>query len=61
LPQRQSTLERAFILAETGTCRTVGDIRSQLKKEQHDSVDAHLAGSMIQQQLRQRLTIKREG
>ena len=58
---RQSTLERAFILAETGSCRTVGDIRTQLKREQRDSVDAHLAGSMIQQQLRQRLTVKLAG
>ena len=55
---RQTTLERAFVLAETGSCRTVGDIRTQLKKEQRDSVDAHLAGSVIQRQLKERLTAK---
>jgi hypothetical protein len=53
--QRQSTLERAFTLAESGLCRTVGDIRIQLKKEQRDSVDAHLSGSLIQRQLKVRL------
>jgi hypothetical protein len=53
-----TTIERAFTLAETGSCRTVADIRSQLKKEQRDSVDAHLAGSVIQRQLKERLTAK---
>jgi hypothetical protein len=58
---RQTTLERAFILAETGSCRTVGDIRTQLKREQRDSVDAHLAGSVIQRQLKERLSVKLAG
>ena len=53
--QRQSTLERAFLLADSGSCRSVADIRVQLKKEQQDSVDAHLAGSLIQRQLKTRL------
>ena len=53
--QRQSTLERAFALAASGSCRTVADIRVQLKKEQLDSVDAHLSGSLIQRQLKSRL------
>jgi hypothetical protein len=57
---RPSTLERAFVLAEAGPCRTIAEIRTQLKKEQHESVDAHLAGSSIQQQLRQRLTARAE-
>ncbi|MBA2918308.1 hypothetical protein GON01_04885 [Sphingomonas sp. MAH-20] len=57
----QTTIERAFILAETGSCRTVADIRTQLKKEQRDSVDAHLAGSVIQRQLKERLTAKLAG
>jgi hypothetical protein len=52
---RPSTLERAFLLAESGDCTTVNDIRAQLKKEQCDSVDAHLAGQTIQRQLRERL------
>lgn len=56
---RQTTVERAFDLAETGTCITVNDIRTQLKREQHESVDAHLAGQSIQKQLRARLEKKR--
>lgn len=50
-----STLERAFALAEAGSCKSVSDIRIQLKKEQHESVDAHLSGSMIQRQLKARM------
>ena len=57
----QSTIERAFILAETGSCRTVNDIRAQLKKEQREAVDAHLAGPLIQRQLKERLTAKLSG
>ena len=49
---RQNTVERAFILAKSGSCLTVTDIRQQLKKEQMDAVDAHLAGPAIQRQLR---------
>jgi hypothetical protein len=56
-----TTIERAFTLAETGSCRTVADIRTQLKKEQRDSVDAHLAGSVIQRQLKERLVAKLAG
>lgn len=52
---RPSTLERAFDLAESGSCTTVNDIRARLKKEQMESVDAHLAGQTIQRQLRERL------
>jgi hypothetical protein len=53
--QRQTTLERAFELAENGEMSTVNEIRARLKKEQMDSVDAHLAGQTIQKQLRERL------
>lgn len=56
---RQTTLERAFELAQTGACRTVGEIRSQLKKEQLESVDAHLSGHSIQRQLRGLLAARR--
>lgn len=52
----KSTIERALMLADAGTCRTVGEIRSQLKREQLESVDAHLAGAFIQRQLRERMS-----
>jgi hypothetical protein len=52
---RTTTLERAFALAESGSCRTVTDIRTQLKREHFESVDAHLSGSSIQKQLKTRI------
>ena len=59
--QQETTLERAFMLAQQGSCRTVNDIRAQLKKERRDSVDAHLAGMSIQKQLRELLATKKAG
>jgi hypothetical protein len=53
--QRTTTLERAFILADEGTCHSVSEIRTRLKREQYDSVDAHLSGSVIQKQLKTRM------
>lgn len=53
--QRFSTIERAFALAEEGSCKTITDLRVQLKREQHESVDAHLSGSAVQRQLKQRM------
>jgi hypothetical protein len=47
-----STVERAFILARSGDCATLDDIRSQLKRERFESVDAHLRGASISRQLR---------
>lgn len=54
--QRLTTIERAFELADEGVCRTVADIRTQLKREQHDAVDAHMAGSEVQRQLKKRMS-----
>lgn len=49
---QQGTLERAFALARSGECASVGEIRTRLKKERCDSVEAHLAGPAIGRQLR---------
>jgi hypothetical protein len=46
-----STLERAFTLARSGECANLNDIRAKLKSENHDQVDAHLAGPSIKRQL----------
>ncbi|WP_129793404.1 hypothetical protein [Sphingosinicella sp. CPCC 101087] len=48
-----TTLERAFDLARSGTCRSVSDIRRQLKAERYDQVEAHLSGPAISRQLRE--------
>lgn len=50
--QPPSTLERAFDLARSGTCASVGDIRLALKRERYDQVEAHLSGHSINRQLR---------
>jgi hypothetical protein len=43
------TVERAFELARSGSCPTMLDIKKQLKREQHSSVDMHLQGSLVKQ------------
>jgi chromosome segregation and condensation protein ScpB len=52
----QSTLERAFELARSGTCRTIDDIRRQLSKEGFELVHAHVSGGMITKQLKAAMT-----
>jgi hypothetical protein len=52
LPPRPSTVERAFELARSGDCQGVADIVSALKRERHESVDAHLAGPSLRRDLR---------
>jgi hypothetical protein len=47
-----TTLERAFVLARSGTCAGVDQIRMRLRTERFDQVDAHLAGQSIGRQLR---------
>jgi hypothetical protein len=47
-----TTLERAFVLARSGSCASVGEIRLTLKRERFDQVEAHLAGHAIGRQLR---------
>lgn len=46
------TIERAFVLARSGACANVGDIRLTLKRERYEQVEAHLAGLSIAKQLR---------
>jgi hypothetical protein len=45
-------IERAFDLARSGTCRSVQELETQLKREGFASVAAHLSGSLIRRQLR---------
>lgn len=47
-----NTVERAFILARSGDCVSVNDIRQRLRAERFDQVDAHLAGPSLSRQLR---------
>ncbi|HEU0067008.1 MAG TPA: hypothetical protein VFQ57_07190 [Sphingomonas sp.] len=56
----QSTLERAFELARTGTCRTIDDIRRQLTREGFELVHAHVSGGMVTRQLKDLMTKRME-
>lgn len=47
-----TTIERAFDLARSGSCDGVNAIRSKLKQERFDQVEAHLAGPSLARQLR---------
>ena len=46
-----ATIERAFALARSGQCRTIGELKSRLRQERFDSIDAHLTGKLIKRQL----------
>jgi hypothetical protein len=46
-----STVERAYQLARSGSCRSIEDIRRKLSAERYDSVQAHLSGASIKRDL----------
>lgn len=48
---RISTIERAYQLARDGPCTSLTDIRRQLKRENHEAVDAHLSGRSLTREL----------
>lgn len=52
MTSQPSTLERAFALARSGECANVSELRSRLKQEQFEQVEAHLRGPSINRQLR---------
>lgn len=54
-----STVERACELAKSGRCSSVSDIRTRLKQERWESVDAHLAGPSFARQLRDMIALSR--
>lgn len=49
---RLTTLERAYQLAESGSCRTVGDVKQTLKVEGYERIQDALYGSTITSALR---------
>ena len=56
-----STIERAFQLARDSDCRSMGDLRTVLKLERYDCVDAHLSGKSIGRQLQAAMKAQRKG
>lgn len=49
---RLTTLERAYELARSGECRTVGDIKARLQQEGHERVQDRLYGGSLTSALR---------
>lgn len=49
---RPTTLERAYELARSGQCRTVGDIKARLQSEGHERVQDRLYGASLTSALR---------
>jgi len=49
---RPTTIERAYQLAESGSCRTVGDVKQQLNAEGFERVQESLYGSSVTAALR---------
>lgn len=53
---RPTTLERAYELARSGACRTVGDIKTKLQQEGHERVQDRLYGGSLTSALRKLCT-----
>jgi virulence-associated protein VapD len=49
---RPTTIERAYQLAQGGTCRTVGDIKQQLQSEGFERIQESLYGLSLTTALR---------
>jgi hypothetical protein len=47
----QNIIERAFQLARSGECRTLGEIHQRLRREQYSQTSEHLSGRLIKAQL----------
>ena len=45
-------IERAYQLARSGDCATLGAIKARLKRERYVNVDRHLQGAAIVRDLR---------
>ena len=56
---RPTTIERAYELAQSGPCQSLDEVRAQLKRERHESVESHLSGPTIGRQLRALFVKKR--
>jgi hypothetical protein len=51
---RPTTIERAYQLAEGGTCRTPGEVKTALKQEGFCSIQDQLHGGTVTRALKQR-------
>ena len=49
--ESDNPVARAFVLARSGNCRDMKDLRAQLRNEGFAGIDAHLQGQSIRRQL----------
>ncbi len=56
MTQRLTTIERAYELANSGECATVGEIKARLKAERFADVDGQLYGRTMMTALRKLCT-----
>ncbi len=49
--EQVGTVQRAFEIAKGGHCRTMEDLRQQLKRERYSNIGEHLSGPSIKRQL----------
>ncbi len=48
---QEGTVSRAFELARAGKCKTISDIRRQLKQEGYPAIEEHFSGPTMKKQL----------
>ena len=48
---RTSTVERAFQIARSGTCKSLDDIKRTLVREGCEAVESHLSGTTLKRPL----------
>jgi hypothetical protein len=48
-----TTLQRAYEIARSGECTSLDELVQQLKTEQFEGVDAHIASASVRRDLRQ--------
>ena len=51
---RPTTIERAYQLAESGTCRTISEVKAALADEGYSSIQDQLYGLSVSKALRDR-------
>lgn len=61
MPDRKTTIERAFELAASGGYRTITEVRAALRQERYDMVDSTLSGRGVRDQLRRLMSAARNG
>ena len=52
MSHRPTTIERAYELARSGECRTLGEVKQRLSADGHDRIQEHLYGATVSTALR---------